>query len=82
MVGIGGGIVGMVILLFIFNYTTKQVYQIIFCIMFGGQLGNLIQTYQNDRGSFDLTFTSFSIPMVLLGNALGLVINQWIPGVI
>ena len=50
--------------------------------MFGGQLGNIIQVYKNDQKGFDLTYVAYSLPAMMLGNAFGLVINQWVPGVV
>ena len=40
-IGLGGGITGVLCLTYLFNYSTKVSYRLVFCIMFGSQFGNI-----------------------------------------
>lgn len=85
MAGVGGGSIAIVFLMFFFEYLPKDATLVVFCSILGtsfGNVTNLINKAHNGKSVIQFHFVFTSIPIMLAGSFIGVLLNKFLPSII
>lgn len=85
--GMGGSFIASPILMIIFNYSPLQAIRLVYCVVFGGSLGNFLINFfnrrdQSSRPVIDYDVALIAMPMLLCGTSIGVLLNGVVPPII
>mgnify|MGYP000942936411 CR=1 FL=1 len=82
--GMGGSFIAAPILMIIFNYSPAHAIRLVYCVVFGGSLGNFAINFLAKRQSslkplIDYDVSLIALPMLLCGTSVGVLMNSVTP---
>lgn len=85
LAGLGGGGAIISFLILLFNYSPKVSTLLVYCMIFGGTLGNVINqatTLVNGKPMIIYRYCFVSIPYMFGGSLVGVIINKFFPSAV
>lgn len=85
LAGLGGGGAIISFLILLFNYSPKISTLLVYCMIFGGTLGNVINqatTLVNGKPMIIYRYCFVSIPYMFAGSLVGVIINKFFPSAV
>jgi uncharacterized membrane protein YfcA len=82
LAGLGGGGPIISFLILLFNYSPKTSTMLVYCLIFGGTLGNVVNqatTMVNGKPMIIYRYCFVSIPFMFGGSLIGVMINKYFP---
>lgn len=82
LAGLGGGGPMISFLIVLFNYSPKVSTLLVYCLIFGGTLGNVANqasTIVNGKPMINYRYCFVSIPFMFGGSLVGVMINKYFP---
>lgn len=85
--GLGGAFIASPILMIIFNYDPIPAIRLVYCITFGGAIGNFINTALAKRPKslkplIDYDAALICMPLLMLGTNIGILLNSLLPAIL
>ena len=85
LAGIAGGAPHLAVLMFFYNYSPKHSTIVIFSCLLGTTLGNVLSQMRqkiNNEPIIQYQYAFISIPILLIGSMVGILINQIFPTIL